>query len=166
MKIQFKVVSPPPPPPPPTPEPAFGCYRYVDAAAHTRMFNKLRAAWCGTAAPLRGGGLTPPARPKNRWKLRREQKNGLLPVTLKKRAVGKNPTGAECAAAAKEAGFSFAGIVRLKAKRAKCCAGDLDPAEYGWKGNFGPLADDECDADGTLGAKKVVTVYDVTGDYR
>jgi len=88
-------------------------------------------------------------------------------VTLKKKAVGKNPTGAECAEAAKEAGFSFAGIVRLNAKKAKCYAGDLDPAEYGWKGKaFGPLADDECDADGTLGEKKVVTVYDVTGDYR
>ena len=112
-------------------------------------------------------GLTPPARPKNRWKLRREQKNGLLPVTLKKRAVGKNPTGAECAAAAKAEGYSFAGIVRLKAKKAKCYAGDLDPADFPWKGKtVGPLADDECDADGTLGAKKVVTVYDVTGDYR
>ena len=87
-------------------------------------------------------------------------------MTLTKRAVGKNPTGAECAAAAKAEGYSFAGIVRLKAKRAKCYAGDLDPADFPWKGKtVGPLADDECDADGTLGAKKVVTVYD-TGDYR
>ena len=89
-------------------------------------------------------------------------------MTLKKKAVGKNPTGSECAEAAKEAGYSFAGIVRLKAKRAKCYAGDLDPVDFSWpgKGNFGPLADDKCDADGTLGAKKVVTAYDVTGDYR
>jgi len=49
MKIQFKVVSPP------APEPAFACYQYVDAAAHTRMFNKLRAAWSGTAAPSDDG---------------------------------------------------------------------------------------------------------------
>ena len=45
MKIQFKVVSPP------TPEPAFACYRYVDADTPlTLACNKLRAAWCGTAA--------------------------------------------------------------------------------------------------------------------
>ena len=89
-------------------------------------------------------------------------------MTLKKKAVGKNPTAAECVEAAKEAGFFFAGIVRLNAKKAKCYAGDLDPTQYGWKGKFGPLdpSFDECDADGTLGAKKIVTVYDVTGDYR
>ena len=88
-------------------------------------------------------------------------------MSLKKKAVGKNPTGSDCAEAAKEVGYSFAGIVRLKAKRAKCYAGDLDPADFSWKGNFGPLADDDVRRDdGTLGAKKVVTVYDVTGDYR
>ena len=86
-------------------------------------------------------------------------------MTLKKRAVGKNPTGAECVEAAKEAGFLFAGIVRLKAKKAKCYAGNLDPVDYGWyeyKDKWGPLDPSfaSCDADGTLGKKQIITMYD------
>ena len=60
----------------------------------------------------------------------------------------------------------YAGIVRLKAKKAKCYAGNLDPTSYGWKRGWGPIDPSfpSCDADGTLGKKQIITMYDLTGD--
>ena len=111
-----------------------------------------------------------------RWRRKREQRRGFLAATLdleldldlaeaaeptgqpQRRRRNRNPSAAECRSAAAAAGHQRAGLVRLAAKRARCVAGEV-PEGYKFGGKFGPLPADGCGAEGTLGAKKVVTVY-------
>ena len=88
-----------------------------------------------------------------RWRRGREQRRGFLAATLD---VDLAP---ECRAAAAAAGYWRASLVRLAAKRARCVAGEV-PEGYKFGVKFGPLPADGCGAEGTLGAKKVVTVSD------
>ena len=100
-----------------------------------------------------------------RWRRKREQRRGFLAATLPAATVGKNPTAAECGAAAAAAGFPSYGLVRRRRAKATCVAGEV-PEDYsfGKSDRFGPLTGvvgfpPPCDAEGTLGSRKHVTVY-------